>query len=69
VGEGTQIAGHRVLAGGAPNDPLVVALAQLVRDRWAAEQSERDQPVALRTVPRNMVTMTIQPSSLEEHRA
>ncbi|MGO9208153.1 MAG: hypothetical protein ACLQBX_18575 [Candidatus Limnocylindrales bacterium] len=24
-----------------PMDPLVVALAQLVRDRWAAEQRER----------------------------
>ena len=82
VGDGTQVEGHRVLAGGAQricigglpaaepaHDPLVLALVQLVRDRWAAEQADRENPVALRAVPMNMVTMTAQRRLVEENPA
>jgi hypothetical protein len=34
-------------------DPLVAALAQLVRDRWAAEQADREKPVALARIHRS----------------
>jgi|BarGraNGADG00212_1021973.scaffolds.fasta_scaffold66659_2 hypothetical protein len=81
VGDGTQVEGHRVLAGGAQictgasggaeatHDPLVLALVQLVRDRWAAEQADHEKPVALRSTPRNMVTMTVQRRLVEESSA
>ena len=81
VGDGTQVEGHRVLAGGAQisdhvsfvtepaHDPLVLALVQLVRDRWAAEQADHEKPVALRATPRNMVTMTVQRRLVEESSA
>jgi hypothetical protein len=32
-------------------DPLALALAQLVRDRWAADQTDNTTPVALGHVP------------------
>ncbi|MBF6606514.1 MAG: hypothetical protein IVW53_13150 [Chloroflexi bacterium] len=55
------------VAGSAPAyDPLVAALAQLVRDRWAAEQADREKPVALGRVPSIMVTMAKQRSTVEE---
>ena len=38
-------------------DPLVHALAQLVRDRWAVEQAQDETPLALRTRPSNMRTV------------
>jgi hypothetical protein len=41
-------------------DPLVAALAQLVRDRWAAEQVSSEEPVALGAVPSIMATMVQQ---------
>ena len=81
VDDETQVDGHRVLAGGAQisdhvslvtepaHDPLVLALAQLVRDRWAAEQAGQQKPVALRVTPRNMVTMTVQRRLIEERPA
>ena len=47
-------------------DPLVAALAQLVRDRWAAEQTDRSEPVALGLVPSIMATMAQQRSTVEE---
>jgi hypothetical protein len=51
------------LPDGASVDPVVVALAQLVRDRWAAEQAERNQPL---TGPTNMRTITTRSSPLDE---
>ena len=75
VGDGTQVEGHRVLAGGAQmicigalpaaepaHDPLFLALVQLVRDRWAAEQADGEKPVAFRPDLRNMAIVTAQPS-------
>ncbi|MGA2514286.1 MAG: hypothetical protein ABSG37_11800 [Candidatus Limnocylindrales bacterium] len=47
-------------------DPLVTALAQLVRDRWAAEQVSSDGPVALGAVPSIMATMGKQDSDGKE---
>ncbi len=38
-------------------DPLVHALAQLVRDRWAIEQAQDETALAFRTRPSNMRTM------------
>ena len=78
VGDETRVDGHRVLAGGAQisdhvslvtepaHDSLVLALVQLVRDRWAAEQADHETPVALRATPRNMVTMTVEWRLVEE---
>lgn len=39
-------------------DPLVVALAQLVRDRWAAGHGQRQKRVAFVRHPMNMTVMT-----------
>jgi hypothetical protein len=47
-------------------DPLVTALAQLVRDRWTAEQVSSEEPVALGAVPSIMATMGQQDSSGKE---
>lgn len=61
-GDRTQGSRHRVLAGGAEEpghddgfltlhaacDPIVLALAQLVRDRWAAEGGGDQVVVAMR---------------------
>ncbi len=77
VGDRTQVEGHRVLAGGAwdvssgmvpaesTSDPLVTALAQLVRDRWAAERGDGEKLVASARVPSNMVTMVRQRSNVD----
>lgn len=48
-------AGPQPLAG---LDPLVVALAQLVRDRWAAEQGQPQKRVAFVRHPMNMAVVT-----------
>jgi hypothetical protein len=47
---------HGSLAVGTAHDPLVLALAELVRDRWRAEQ---EGPVEVLAQTRNMVSMTI----------
>ena len=47
-------------------DPLVAALAQLVRDRWAAEQTDHAKPVALGLVPSIMATMAQHRLTAEE---
>jgi hypothetical protein len=47
-------------------DPLVAALAQLVRDRWAAEHVSSQEPVALGAVPSIMATMVQQDSDGKE---
>ena len=39
------------------SDPLVLALAQLVRDRWAADQAPDPGPVAVGPVPSIMARM------------
>jgi hypothetical protein len=81
VGGETQVEGHRVLAGGAQictgpspiveptGDPLVLALAQLVRDRWAIEHPRGDGPLALRPVPSNIASVGTQPSPPAERGA
>jgi hypothetical protein len=83
VGERTRIERHCVLAGGAgdreslqpspagvpSHDPLVLALAQLVRDRWAIERPCADGPLALRPVPSNIASVGIQPSPPAEREA
>jgi hypothetical protein len=56
----------RVPAPAPAYDPLVTALAQLVRDRWAAEQAQSAGPVAMGTVPSIMATMGKQDSSGKE---
>jgi hypothetical protein len=70
-GDGAQGNRRRVLAGGAQpkdggafpgdrspgsGDPLVIALAQLVRDRWAIEGRARSPGVAF---PRHLMNMTV----------
>lgn len=83
VGEGTRTGEHRVLAGGASNreaprpystgasshDPLVLALAQLVRDRWAIGQSRADGPLALPRVPSNIANVGTEQSPHAERGA
>jgi hypothetical protein len=51
------------LPDGVSEDPVVVALAQLVRDRWAAEQAGRNQPL---TGPTNIRTITTRSSPHDE---
>jgi hypothetical protein len=43
-------------------DPLVAALAQLLRDRWAAEHRDGEIPVASGRVPSNMANVIGQPA-------
>lgn len=57
------------LAAALTADPLVIALAQLVRDRWAAEQADDRTPVALRALPSIMAITDLPPSSVEESTA
>jgi hypothetical protein len=56
------VAGAAADEAGCPFDPLVAALAQLVRDRWAAEQSDPKASVASGRVPSNMASVTTQPA-------
>jgi hypothetical protein len=46
-------------------DPLAVALAQLVRDCWAADQADGTAPVALENVASIMATVAPQLSTVE----
>jgi hypothetical protein len=53
VDRAVEAASERAAADQHP-DPIILALAQLVRDRWRAERAQAETSLALRARPSNM---------------